>query len=96
MTVVQDTESTNVELVVELPEIDTLIWNQPNVSSNVVIYDVESILKNMSGAEDDEVEMAREEDETLEEYVEGEFVGSDEDEDIDDDGDIQDINSDNE
>ena len=31
VTIVQDTESTNVDLVVELPDIDTLTWNRPNV-----------------------------------------------------------------
>ena len=49
----------------ELPEINTLAWNQLNVSSNVVTSNVESILKNVSRAKDDEVEMTREEDETL-------------------------------
>ena len=34
---------------------------QPNVSSNVVTSDVESILKNVSCIEDDEVEMTQEE-----------------------------------
>ena len=86
--VVQDTESTNVDLVVELLEINTLTWNLPNVSFNVVISDVESILKNKSCAEDDEFDMAQEEDEILEEYVEEEFVESNEDDDIDDGGDI--------
>ena len=65
--VVQDTESTNVDLVVELPEIDTLTWNWPNVSSNVVISDVESILKKKYRVVDDEFDMLGEDDETLEE-----------------------------
>ena len=94
VTVVQDTKSTIVDLVVELPKIDTLTWNLPNVSSNVVTFDVESILKHKSHAEDDEFDMAWEEDKTLEEYVEEEFVESDEDDDIDDCGDIQDLSSD--
>ena len=96
VTVVQNISSTNIELVVELPEIDTLTWNQPNVSSNVVTYNVDSILKNVSHVEDNDVEMTLEEDETLEEYIEEEFVESDEDDDIDDGGDIQDISSDDE
>ena len=70
MTVGQDTESPNVDLVLELPEFDTLTWNLPNVSSNVVTFDVDSILKNKSRAEDDDFYMLGEEDETLEEYVE--------------------------
>ena len=70
VTVVQDTESTNFDLVVELPEIDMLTWNRSNVSSNVVKSDVQSILYNMSCAEDDEFDMLGEEDENLEEYVE--------------------------
>ena len=64
--VVQDIESTNVDLVVELPEIDTLTWNWPNVSFNVVTSDVESILKNTTHTEDDDFDMLGEEDETLE------------------------------
>ena len=36
VTVVQDIESTNVDLAVELLEIGILIWNLPNVSSNDV------------------------------------------------------------
>ena len=67
VTVVQDTKSTNVDLVVELPEIDTLKWHRPNVSSNVVTSDVDSILKNKSCTEDDDSLMLGEEDETLEE-----------------------------
>ena len=51
----------------ELPEVDTSTWNQPNISSNVVTSDVESILKDKSHAEYDEFEMARKEDETLDE-----------------------------
>ena len=50
----------------------------------------------MSHVEDNDVEMILEEDETLEEYIEEEFVESDEDDDIDDGGDIQDISSDDE
>ena len=53
-------------------------------------------MKNKSRAEDDEFEVAREEDEILEEYVEEEFVKSDEDNYIDDGGDIQNISSDDE
>ena len=94
--VVQDTESINIELVMELSEIDTLIWNQSNVSSNIIISDVESILKNKSLAEDDKFEKAREKDDILKEYVEEKFVKFDEDDDIDDGGDIQDIRSDDE
>ena len=94
--VVQDTESTNVDLVVELPEIDTLTWNQPNVSSNVVTFNVESILNNKSHSEDDEFDILDEEDETLEEYIEEDVIESDEDDDINDGGDIQDISSDEE
>ena len=52
-------------------------------------------MKNKSCTEDDEVKMAREEDETLEDYVEEEFIKSDEDG-IDDGGDIQDISNDDE
>ena len=40
--------------------------------------------------------MLGEEDKTLEEYVEEEVMESDEDDDINDDGDIQDISCDNE
>ena len=86
VTVVQNTESTNVDLVVELPEIDTLTWNRPNVSSNIVTSDVQSILKNTTRAEDDEFDMLGEEDKTLEEYIEEEVVKSDEDDDINDGG----------
>ena len=57
MKVVQDIESTNVDLVVELREIDTLAWNRPNVSSNVITSDVDSILKNKSCTEDDDFDM---------------------------------------
>ena len=42
--VVQDIESTNFDLVVELLEIDTLTWSRPNRSSNVITYDVDLIL----------------------------------------------------
>ena len=94
MTVVQDTESTNVDLVVELPKIDTLMWKRPNVSSNVVTYDVNSILKNKSHAEDDDFDMLGEEDKPSEEYVEKEVPKSEEDDDINNGGDIQDISSD--
>ena len=52
---VLDTESTNGDLVVELPEIDTLTWKLPNVPSNVITSDVESILKNKYQAEDNEL-----------------------------------------
>ena len=89
--VVQDTESTNVDLVVKLLEIDKLTWNQPNVSSNVVTSDVDSILKNKSHAKDDDSNMLGEEDETLEEYVEEEAFEFEKDDDINDGGDIQDI-----
>ena len=76
--VVQDIESTNVDLVVELPKIDMLTWNRPNVSSNVVNSDVESILKNKSHAEDDDFYMPGEDDETLKEYIEEKVVELDE------------------
>ena len=62
VTVVQDTESTNVDLVVELPEIDTLTWNRPYVSFNTVTSNVESILKNKSLIEDDDFDMLGETD----------------------------------
>ncbi|EXB88471.1 hypothetical protein L484_001953 [Morus notabilis] len=42
--VVQDTESMNVDLVIELPEIDTLMWNRLDISSDVVLFDVDAIL----------------------------------------------------
>ena len=66
---VQDTESTNVDLVLELPEIDTLTWNRPNISSNVVTSNIESTLKNKSRAKEDDFDMLGEKDKTLEEYV---------------------------
>ena len=94
--VVQDTESTYVDLVIELSEIDTLTWNRPNVSSNVVTSNVESILNNKSYAEDDEFDMLGEEDETLKEYIEEDVVETNEDDDINNGGDIQDISSDDE
>ena len=96
MTVVQDTQSTNVDLAVELPEINTLTWNRLNVSSNIVTSNIESILNNKSRAEDDEFDMLGEEDETLKEYVEQYVMEYNEDDDINDGGDIQDISSDNE
>ena len=92
--VVQDTESTNIDLVVELLKIDTSTWNRPNVSSNVVTSNVESILNNKSCTEDDEFDMLGEDNETLEEYLEDDVVEFDEDDDINDGGDIQDISSD--
>ena len=67
MIVVQDTGSTNIDLVVELLEIDTLTWNRPNVSSNVVTSDIDSILKNKFRTEDDDSNMLGEEDGTIEE-----------------------------
>ena len=96
MTVVQDTKSTNVDLVVKLPEIDILTGNWSNVSSNIVISDVDSILKIKSQVEDDNSDMLEDEDETLEEYVEEEVIKFKEDDDINDGGDIQDISSDDE
>ena len=80
----------------ELLEIDTLKWHRPNVSSNVVTSDVDSILKNKSRVEDDVFDMQGEEDETLEEYVQEEVVKSEEDDAIYDGGDIQDISNDDE
>ena len=64
VTMVQDTESTIVDIAVELPEIDMLTWNWPNISSNVVTYDVETIWNNKSSIKDDEFDMLGEEDET--------------------------------
>ena len=94
VTVVQDTKSTNVYLVVELPKIDMLTWNRHNVSSNIVTSNVESILKNATRTEDDDFDMVGEEDKTLEDYVEEDIVESDEDDDINEGGDIQEISSD--
>ena len=96
MTMVHDTDYINVDLVVELLDIDTLMWNRPNVSSNIVTSDVDSILKNKSHAEDGDSDMLGEEDETLEVYIEKEVFESEEDDDINDGGDIQDISNDDE
>ena len=76
----------------ELLKLDTLTWNWPNVSSNVITSDVESILKIKSRTKDDEFDILGEEDKTLEEYVEEVFVNSNKD----DSDDIQDISSDDE
>ena len=77
----------------ELQEIDMLMWNRPNISSNVITSNVNSILKNKSRVEDDDFDILGEEDETLEEYVDEKVVESEEDDDINDSGDIQDISS---
>ena len=53
-------------------------------------------MKNRSHAEDDDFDMMGEEDGNLEEYVEEEVTEFEEDDDINDGGDIQDINSGNE
>ena len=66
------------------------------ISSNVVTYDVESILNNKSRAEGDEFDILEEDNETLEEYVEEDVIESNEDDDINDGADIQDISSGNE
>ena len=66
------------------------------VSYNVLTSDVGSILKNKSCTKDDDSYMLGEEDETLEEYIKEEVLESEEDDDINNGGDIQDISSDDE
>ena len=91
--IVQDTESINIELFVELPEIDSFTLNRLDVASDVVTSDIDGILKDKSAVDDF---INDEDDETLEEYLEEEFVESKDDDDINDGGDIQDISSDDE
>ena len=85
--IVQDTKSTNIELVVELLEIDSFVLNRDDGSSNVVTSDVDAIMKDKSPVVDDFIN--DEADETLQEYVEEEIIKSEDDDDINDDGDNQ-------
>ena len=90
--IVQDTKSTNIELVVELLEIDSFVLNRDDGLSNVVTSDVDAIMKDESPVVDDFIN--DEDDETLEEYVEEEVIESKYDDDINDDGDNQQCSSD--
>ena len=92
--IAQDTESTNIELVVELPEIDSFVLNRDDGSSNVVTSDVDVIMKDKSPVVDDFIN--DEDDETLEEYVEEEVIESEDNDDINDDDDNQQCSSDDE
>ena len=92
--IAQDTESTNIELVVELPEIDSFVLNRDDGSSNVVTSDVDAIMKDKSPVGDDFIN--DEDDETLEEYVEDEVIESEDDDDINDDVENQQCSSDDE
>jgi len=92
--IAQDTESTNIELVVELPEIDSFVSNRDDGSSNVVTSDVDAIMKDKSPVGDDFIN--DEDDETLEEYVEDEVIESEDDDDINDDVENQQCSSDDE
>lgn len=53
ITVFQDIESQNIELVVELPKIVTLIFNRTDVEPNVVTSNVDVNLRHKSPVEDD-------------------------------------------
>ncbi|EXB99742.1 hypothetical protein L484_023272 [Morus notabilis] len=92
--IVQDTKSTNIELVVELPEIDLFVLNRDDGSSNVVTSDVDAIMKDKSPVVDDFIN--DEDDETLKEYVEEEVIESEDDDDINDYGDNQQFSRDDE
>ena len=92
--IAQDTESKNIELVVELPEIDSFVLNRDDGASNVVTSDVDAIMKDKSPVGDDFIN--DEDDESLEEYVEDEVIKSEDDDDINDDVENQQCSSDDE
>ncbi|CAH9095946.1 unnamed protein product, partial [Cuscuta epithymum] len=49
MCIVQDVESSGIDLDVEVPDLDSMLWNDTNVSPNVASPDVITLYENLQG-----------------------------------------------
>ncbi|XP_024018059.1 uncharacterized protein LOC112090607 [Morus notabilis] len=97
VTIVQDTESRNVlELVVDLPELDNLTFDRPDIEANTVTSDVDAYLRDKSPTKDEDDFIDDGDDETVFDYIEDELVDFEDDDDIESADDVEDIRSDDE
>lgn len=94
--IVQDIESRNVELVVELPELDNLTFNRPDIKANTVMSDVDAYSRSKSPAEDEDDFIDDGDDKTMFDYIKDEPVDSEDDDNIESADDVVDISSDDE